>query len=210
MILLLDRRSECTCDIRQVLRNLKELREIHIRCTFTLWLDELLNQFEIAKCCANISILWQLRALLKIIPILVDLICLVLLQLALLGDLLEVDQGRFLLVLEVLGCLCLVQDLGVGGYLVVGDLLLWAGGVVGAGVDVVLSFNLLSVAALRLDLLKSVVGLILDRSLLDLLVVRRRLHVIVRLLQRLGVYNDLGSCLVRRAAVLPVDLLDIL
>lgn len=91
--------------VGKVFRNLEKLGQVHIWSCFILGLNELLNQFEIAKSRANIGNLLKLNILLKGLGILVDLIWLILFQFALVVDLLEVQQGLLLIVLVTLWCL---------------------------------------------------------------------------------------------------------
>lgn len=124
-------------------------------------------------------------------------------------DLLEIYQILLLIVLVVLWSLWLINDLRITGDLVVGDVLLLSSCMVRTVPDVVLAFNLLSIASLSLNLLEGVVGLVLNWRLLDLLVWWRRC-VVGRLVQGLVVGDDLRASFVRSIQVFILHLLYIL
>ena len=105
LILLFDGVSKYFCDVGKVLWNLQELGEVHIWSRFVLGLNELLNQFEIAKSRPDVGRLLQFSTLLKIVGVLVDLIRLTLFQFTLVIDLLKIHQRLLLIVLVVLCCL---------------------------------------------------------------------------------------------------------
>jgi len=124
-------------------------------------------------------------------------------------DLLEIDQILLLIILVVLRSLWLINDLRIACDLVVGDVLLLSCCMLRTVPNIVLAFNLLSIASLGLGLLEGVVGWVLDWHLLDLLVWWRSC-VVGRLVQGIVVGDDLRASFVWSVQVLILHLLYIL